>query len=335
VRELLVKNGLAGMESSANKLRMTAINAPANPVWPLSPVVATDGEFFYLSTHADYVKTLSDAKGPGLRSTEEYKALAKGLPETGNGCLFVSERLTKTFLDIGQAAQENSGGAAMGSPAFKEFFRMKGDQISGSLSVRVNRPDGVLWVGRSSSSPAQTVPALAVAPLAIMAGIAVPNYFEAQTRAKVARTHSDMRSMATALEAFMIDSNSYPVSSSDPSQNLIGRLADQNPTLRSQTTFKIYQPGSRSLSLTTPIAYMTSVPTDVFSQGAPICYYNAGDKGWIVWSAGPDSKYSLSAENIASIYDPAVPQPSAKVLVHAYDPTNGTVSAGDLWRVKQ
>jgi type II secretion system protein G len=52
---------------------------------------------------------------------------------------------------------------------------------------------------------------IVVAIIAILAAIAVPNFLEAQTRSKVSRTKADMRSVATALEAYEIDYNKYPM----------------------------------------------------------------------------------------------------------------------------
>ena len=46
---------------------------------------------------------------------------------------------------------------------------------------------------------------IVVAIIAILAAIAVPNFLEAQTRAKVSRTKADMRSVATAIEAYRLD----------------------------------------------------------------------------------------------------------------------------------
>src|SRR5687768_125539 len=51
---------------------------------------------------------------------------------------------------------------------------------------------------------------IVVAIIAILAAIAVPNFLEAQTRAKVTRMKADMRSVATALETYAIDNNKYP-----------------------------------------------------------------------------------------------------------------------------
>jgi prepilin-type N-terminal cleavage/methylation domain-containing protein len=51
---------------------------------------------------------------------------------------------------------------------------------------------------------------IVVAIIAILAAIAVPNFLEAQTRSKVARTKSDFRNIALALESYRVDNNSIP-----------------------------------------------------------------------------------------------------------------------------
>ena len=50
---------------------------------------------------------------------------------------------------------------------------------------------------------------IVVAIIAILAAIAVPNFLEAQVRAKVSRVKSDMRAVATALESYHVDNNRY------------------------------------------------------------------------------------------------------------------------------
>ena len=52
---------------------------------------------------------------------------------------------------------------------------------------------------------------IVVAIIAILAAIAVPNFLEAQVRAKVARVHADMRAQATAIESYLVDNNYYPL----------------------------------------------------------------------------------------------------------------------------
>ena len=81
---------------------------------------------------------------------------------------------------------------------------------------------------------------IVVAIIAILAAIAVPNFLEAQTRSKVSRVKADMRSVATAVEAYSIDYNHYPVGHSMP------------PNWDRWDLSLCYE-------LSTPVAYMTSV----------------------------------------------------------------------------
>jgi type II secretion system protein G len=90
---------------------------------------------------------------------------------------------------------------------------------------------------------------IVVAIIGILAAIAVPNFLNAQLRAKVARTESDMRSISTALESYRIDNNIYP-------QWADASGANKNPVNR------------RLQGLTTPVAYMSTVPLDHFLYGA-------------------------------------------------------------------
>ena len=85
---------------------------------------------------------------------------------------------------------------------------------------------------------------IVVAIIAILASIAVPNLLEAQTRSKVSRVKADLRTVATALEAYHGDYNVYP-----PSTLVI--------------------PFRRLIPLTTPVAYIVTVPLDVFQTNEP------------------------------------------------------------------
>src|SRR5688572_10315766 len=83
---------------------------------------------------------------------------------------------------------------------------------------------------------------IVVAIIAILAAIAVPNFLEAQTRAKVSRVKADMRSVGTALQAYAVDHNHYP-------PDYIGSVTAPVAAYRLRLIFY----------LTTPVAYITSV----------------------------------------------------------------------------
>ncbi len=51
---------------------------------------------------------------------------------------------------------------------------------------------------------------IVVAIIGILAAIAVPNFLQAQTRAKLARVQGEFQSIRTALESYRVDNNTYP-----------------------------------------------------------------------------------------------------------------------------
>lgn len=202
---------------------------------------------------------------------------------------------------------------------------------------------------------------IVVAIIAILAAIAVPNFLEAQIRSKVSRAKSDMRSLATAIESYMVDTNVYLMSSVTKVNSATDgyrltfaqRDGSEDPAVAS---------GSNLMTITTPIAYMTSIPQDPFAdiKGTPFGYFNKENRGWILWSFGPDLDQKTQdsdisqggtdgsvdaagdADNTVTIYDANLSQPSLDLLTLAgdhgaftYDPTNGTTSEGDIYRVRE
>ncbi|MFW5870317.1 MAG: type IV pilin protein [Candidatus Sumerlaeota bacterium] len=118
---------------------------------------------------------------------------------------------------------------------------------------------------------------IVVAIIAILAAIAVPNFLEAQVRAKVSRAKADMRTQATALEAYFVDYNVY-TRDSDSSLDLtdVGADAFKMDT----TTFTRCANGA--LQLTTPIAYMVELLDDPFSNSVKV--EGAGGRGYRIAS---------------------------------------------------
>lgn len=184
---------------------------------------------------------------------------------------------------------------------------------------------------------------IVVAIIAILAAIAVPNFLEAQTRSKVARCKEDMRSIATALEAYNVDHNAYPTyhytdTYTSPWGPEIaftfggtGAYGTGNET-----------PFDGNPQLTTPIAYITTLPLDPFFVGSgdappdaywfmyvnwPYSFRNTTPSQWVLkaygaWrlsSGGPDKSRGNA------------PGDNWNIL---YDPTNGTISLGQIHRTQ-
>ena len=176
---------------------------------------------------------------------------------------------------------------------------------------------------------------IVVAIIGILAAIAIPNFLEAQTRAKVARAKSEIRNLAVALETYYIDNNSYP-------PQVEGIAADG--TL--DTAEAAYSMGYVSWKLTTPVAHQSSIPNDPFGPKKPdpaapwSSKYRCGVnylQVWIMTSRGPDLDPDMEE---TPYIDPLVTgwgQISQYLnqfegTYIEYDPTNGTISDGDVYR---
>ncbi|MGI8907609.1 MAG: type II secretion system protein [Candidatus Sumerlaeaceae bacterium] len=209
---------------------------------------------------------------------------------------------------------------------------------------------------------------IVVAIIAILAAIAVPNFLEAQVRAKVSRVKNDQRSLATGIETYYVDNNTYPVSARNgrspvgqPNYNSGLAIAGGNTTAETQLnsfpSFTRRNPDVANgpagiCTLTTPIAYITSYFADPFMdfKGATFGYFN-DQQGWVLFSPGPDTDQAsqncdlgqnATSPLVETLYTSAIAQPSPPMIAHGgtgfavtYDSTNGTVSQGDVWRVKQ
>lgn len=240
LKQGLLKDYPAITEATEGKLRNLAVPVPQSSTWPITPAIATDGEYIYYATHVDYVKTLAAAAGPSLRESDEFKQLAVNMPTDGNGCTFVSQRLKKAVLDAWQATISNAsapagaasgpGGAIVGLPnpavgglpggalpgpsasasaeerMFSNVFRqLSQSALSGSLTVRVNRPDGVLLVSRSDWNGAQILPAAVIAPAGILVGIAVPGFIKARGKAQSNACYENLAKLEGATDNWAID----------------------------------------------------------------------------------------------------------------------------------
>ena len=94
---------------------------------------------------------------------------------------------------------------------------------------------------------------IVVAIIGILAAIAVPNFLNAQVRAKIARVAADMRNIGVAFGAYSTDYNEFP----------LGIISFLSP--RQSDSWGFLPEG-----LTTPVSYMSSLPVDEFNLGYKI-----------------------------------------------------------------
>ena len=193
---------------------------------------------------------------------------------------------------------------------------------------------------------------IVVAIIAILAAIAVPNFLEAQIRSKASRVKTELRTFATAIESYYTDWN-VPA----PEALFVGTGVFAPLTINGVSG----QTGILTPAITTPIAYVTRfdiydpfLATDAAKRPdvrlyTYHCYkwvwpyqgrsdetvYESGDGltgiefkeyygQWRLFSIGPDKEW----DNIPGGSQFTYPSP----IGMPYDPTNGTVSLGNIIR---
>ena len=211
---------------------------------------------------------------------------------------------------------------------------------------------------------------IVVAIIAILAAIAVPNFLEAQSRAKAARLKSDMRTVCLALEAYALDWNgNYPHCKIYRDAQVIWAARGQCDRAGIFTC----------TNLSSPIAYLTTtnfkdpfikqnvsnvygqIPTELVLGGDDIATSLAYDNTKLYWkmskklpmdnpsrspyyliSVGPDNVKGpdprkpfnnlTNTWSIGAYMDTTDTEGKFDFNAWQYDPSNGTVSQGDILR---
>ncbi len=150
--------------------------------------------------------------------------------------------------------------------------------------------------------------------ITVLMAIAVPNFLEASTRARVSQERADLVTIASAIESYRIDHRAYPL-------NREARKSD---------------PGELTC-ITTPVAYMVSLPefrapyTDGMQKTRAtyinLSQFHTEDEPFSVPIRGGMALYALAVPGPDAVLDLDATKTPVNVLY--YDPTNGTISPGD------
>jgi hypothetical protein len=183
---------------------------------------------------------------------------------------------------------------------------------------------------------------IAVFLLLVILAIAIPNFIEAKMRSQVANTKKELRQTSEALAAYYVDHHAYPgvvplrsfsfepkydsatvdFSTRDPHLSVLERagglkLSAIDPGLSS---------GTLAAGLTTPVAYLPSLPHDPFmniegEKNIPFAYHaypGPANPGFFLWSTGPDQDYDI-IDSVA-LFNPEKREVSKRIRVVGYNP---------------
>lgn len=167
---------------------------------------------------------------------------------------------------------------------------------------------------------------IVVAIIGILAAIAVPNFLNAQVRAKVAKVQSDHKSLINALEQYRIDRNTFP------GDHDLDRYMHEERGL---------------FCLTSPVAYMSSLPSDPFVNRKVNSMFLIGNSNAYAANGRPDYEMGSGADNNGAYKKQAIslmsygPDHDDDNSSHdpfpfgtdhdLYDPSNGLKSNGNIF----
>jgi general secretion pathway protein G len=161
---------------------------------------------------------------------------------------------------------------------------------------------------------------IVIAIILILIAIALPNFLEAQIRAKVTKAKAELRTVNIGMQEYYLDFGIYPAEN------------EQDVGIRGWSSKGLFW-------LTTPLKYLDSIGADPFAfrpgqDDAYLTFESGGCEAgatrmecpyclvtWVVYSAGP------SGEGEAAIRS-ADPHWEGQVI--SYTPTNGTRSSGSI-----
>lgn len=164
----------------------------------------------------------------------------------------------------------------------------------------------------------------------ILGGLAVfatHGWMEAELHQKIAQDKASLRTIATALEQYSVYQNVYP-----PALVCLTRPVPEPEALPT--------PAEEERRVHGPTRYVTclnAIPPSQFGDGSVPRYWHPDSTpfSWLVWTPGPDGIYDIATgDDLRRSLEYLGPnnreRPDAWLTDRTYDPTNGTVSAGDL-----
>jgi hypothetical protein len=210
VKGQVAKMGMPLTESQVEGTTIYSMNLPV-PVVPVQLAMAQHKGYLLIGTTA---QTLTDAikayagKG-GLIATAAYKVAFAGQPAKNNGIAYVSERFGEIIRSIEESAMALAPATGAQDKASRELVQRLLDrqQNYGCAITIMNYKSGVRASGTTSASGQQLVVSMAIAPVGMMAAIAIPSFVKARQAAQGNACINNLRLLDSAKEQAAMEQN--------------------------------------------------------------------------------------------------------------------------------
>ncbi|HZQ45414.1 MAG TPA: hypothetical protein VFC07_00260 [Verrucomicrobiae bacterium] len=204
----LVKDMQGIIKVDKDGLKMRTFPVPLPLPIALRPTIARSGDYLFVASSDELIGealAVKAGKKPGLQSTEEFKKLSQGMPQTGNQFGFVSQRFGQTWKDVQTQLVENSPNAQAGQTEFLKKILNASAGSAHSYSVSANGEEGWVSSGNGNQDPGKIVLLPLVVVPATLAAIAVPNFVKAKAKAQSNSCINNLRQIDGAKQMWALE----------------------------------------------------------------------------------------------------------------------------------
>ncbi|MGB0579976.1 MAG: hypothetical protein ACPGVU_09770 [Limisphaerales bacterium] len=177
IEAMLAKNPMVQKATNGNQ-RTFEFQLPL-PIPNLKPTLLFDGEHLIVGTSGELIQealSVNSGQSEGFKDTEEFKRLARVLPNYGNGFSYFSKQIADLSNQLRQigSSQEQMLGQVMELMETSETYLVS--QVT---------PKGLVWTGVSSVEPASTLlDGISVSGVSLLAGMTLPAVAKAREKAQ-------------------------------------------------------------------------------------------------------------------------------------------------------
>jgi len=181
--------------------------------WPLPlpiqlrPTVAAAEGYLFIATSDSLVHEVLAAQSgqkAGLKSTEEFQRLAKGIPLEGNGFSFTSARFGQAVRKVQHTILEARAGATNSQMALLQSL-LSADKPRTSYVVAANTKEGWLAVANGNQHPGRLLALSAALPIGVLSAIAIPNFVKARQTSQNNACINNLRMIDAAKQQWAVE----------------------------------------------------------------------------------------------------------------------------------
>ena len=203
----LARNGLPVVKALSESVNISSLNMPIPLPFVLQPSFAVYSNYFLFGSSpqvvTDSIKSFRDKTG--LAATPGFQKAFEGLPAANNGIVYMNPRFMNTIINVQTAVFQSAGEEGAAPDALRKLM---GAQTNGQCALVIqNLRTGILTTGATSSSGKQMVSSIAMAPIGMLAGIAIPSFMKARSTAQENVCIRNLRMIEGAKEQWGLENN--------------------------------------------------------------------------------------------------------------------------------